>query len=255
MRVSGITLALLDMPSAYTQEYNRWYDLDHMPEHVSKEDVLAGRRYVAPRALRSVEGAEPSPWAGGYPPYATIYFFGGPLDFMDDRALAGWQAKDREIVKAGRFWREGRVVHTSRWRLAAATGRPSLLVSAEAMPYVAHRGIVVCAGRAPSPDRVDEAIDWWDRVRLVDLFAVAGVLAALRFEPVEPAPADSLLHLLLCEDPPADVMRRLAAAERYQRAVGRYPAHGGVYESLARLPYERIVPLEYDFDVGSDDEA
>jgi hypothetical protein len=62
-----------------------------------------------------------------------------------------------------------------------------------------------------------------------------------------------LIHILLCEGPPADVMAEIDKAMRYQQAVGRFPAHGGVYERMAFLPYNRIVPLEYDFDIPSDE--
>jgi hypothetical protein len=47
-------------------------------------------------------------------------------------------------------------------------------------------------------------------------------------------------------------MTRLDDSMHYLRNVGRYPAHGGVYESIAFLPYERIVPLEHGFDMGAD---
>jgi hypothetical protein len=252
VEINAIMLALLAIPAEYTQEYNRWYDLDHLPEHVSKADVLMGRRYVATRELREAPGIQPAELTHGHPPYATIYSFGGPLDFMSDEAQGLWRDKDRGIVKSGRFWREGRAVYTSRWRVAAARARPSVLVAHEAIPYLAHRGIIVALGRAPSADRVHEAVDWWETTHLVDLFAVPGVLAAIRCRPVGSAEPDALLHILLCEDAPADVMERLTDARRYHQAVGRYPAHGGVYESIAFLPYESIVPLSYDFDVGPD---
>lgn len=250
MEANGLMLALLDIPARYTEEYNRWYDLDHMPEHVSKDDVLMGRRYVAPRALRRAPGVQRCEWLGGYPPYLTNYWFGGPLDFIGDEALAGWRAKDRTIVKAGRYWQVGRGTHSSRWRLTRAVARPSVLVAAAAIPYLAHRGVIVAVGRAPSPERVDDAVEWWDRVHLVDLFAVDGVLAAVRFTPTDPAHAGMLLHLVLCEQPPDEVLRGIERAKRTWEAVGRFPAHGGAYEPLAFLPYQWIVPLEYDFDVG-----
>lgn len=237
-------LALLDIPAAYTEEYNRWYDLDHLPEHVSKGDVLAGRRYVATRALRSAPGIVESDWSGGYPPYLTNYLFGGPLDFTSDEARQGWLTKDRGIVRAGRYWREGQGRHNSYWRLAGASARPSVLVSEAAIPWLAHRGVIVAAGRAQG-----DAVAWWNDVHLVDLFAVPGMLAALRFEPVAEENADIVLHLLLCEDDPATVMEGIDRSMRYQRAVGRFPAHGGVYEPLAFLPYQRIIPLEYDFEL------
>jgi hypothetical protein len=253
VEINAIMLAMLDIPAELTQEYNRWYDLDHLAEHVSKGDVLAGRRYVAPRELRRAPGAQPSEWTGGYPPYLTMYLFGGPLDFASDEAQALWRDMDRGIVKSGRFWREGRTTHGSRWRIADATARPSVLVSKPAIPYLAHRGVIIALGKAPSAERMQEAVDWWDGTHLVDLFAVEGIVGAIRGAPADPTPGDTLLHVLLCEDAPADVMTRIAESMRYQRAIGRFPAHGGVYESIAFLPFDRIVPLEYDFDISNDD--
>ena len=241
-------LAFLDIPAEYTQEYNRWYDLDHLPEHVAKADVVAGRRYVAPWSLRDAPGAVTPEW--GHPPYVTTYLFGGPLPFTSEEAASGWQEKDRTIVRAGRYWREGRGVCTGRWHLEAARPRPGCLVSEEAVPHLAHRGIIVALGRAPAPDRRPDAVAWWERTHLVDLFSVPGMLAALRFRSDDQAQADLVLHLLLCQDHPGDVMVRMDDAMRYHRAQGRFPAHGGVYEHTALLPYDRIVPLEYGFDVG-----
>jgi hypothetical protein len=253
VEVNAIMLALLSIPAEYTQEYNRWYDLDHLPEHISKGDVLTARRYVATRELREAPGIQTAKWTGGHPPYATTYLFGGPLDFLSDEARALWRDKDRVIVKQGRFWREGRAVHSTYWRLAGAFARPSVLVSKDAIPYLAHRGIIVALGRAPGPDRVQEAVDWWERTHLVDLFAVPGLLAAMRFSPTGQTEPEALLHVLLCDDPPGDVMERLADSRRYYQAIGRYPAYGGVYESIAFLPYDSIVPLSYDFDIGPGD--
>jgi hypothetical protein len=250
VEINALMLAMLEIPAELTQEYNRWYDLDHLAEHVSKGDVVAGRRYVATRELHDAPGIQPSELTGGYPPYLTTYLFGGPLDFMSAEAQALWTDMDRGIVKAGRYWREGRGVHVSRWRIADAVARPSVLVSKPAIPHLAHRGVIVALGKAASPERVQDAVDWWDQTHLVDLFAVPGLLAAIRGAPADPTPSDLVLHLLLCEDEPATVMEGIENAMRYQTAVGRFPAHGGVYESIAFLPFDRIVPLEYDFEIG-----
>ncbi len=255
MEVNGLMLALLEMPAWCTEDYNRWYDLDHLPEHVSKGDVLMGRRYVAPRELRAVAGSLRSDWIGGYPPYLTTYWFGGPLDFMSEEALGLWKAKDRVIVKSARFWQVGRARHSSRWRVADAVTRPSVLIDKAAVPYMAHRGLIVAVGRAPSPDRVQEAIDWWNTVHLVDLFGVPGILAAIRLSPVDPADDGLVLHLLLCDVNPAAVMRSIERALRSMRAQRRFPPYGGVYEPMAFLPYQWIVPLQYDFDIGEEEES
>ena len=246
MEVKGILLALLDISRELTEEYNRWYDLDHLPEHVSKADVLTARRYVAPRDLQGLGGGG-SDMTGGHPPYLTMYYLGVP-DFAGAEATALWTTKDRGIVKAGRFWRDGHVPFARKWRLGETFSRASVLVSDEAVPYLAHRGVVVALGRAPSADRRDDALRWWRDAHLVDLFGVEGVLGAMRFDPVEAGEEDLLLHVLLLEDDPVVAMGRIEGALRYAGALGRYPAHGGAYESIAFLPYRAIVPLEYDFE-------
>ncbi|MEX5632855.1 hypothetical protein [Parafrankia sp. FMc2] len=281
MEITGMMLALLDVAAEHTVDYNRWYDLDHMPEHLAKPDVLAGRRYAAPRDLRAVPGAVRSELIGGHPSYLTTYWFGGPLDMTSPQAREGWLALDRTILRAGRFWRPGQVRHNSRWRVSSAWTRPGCLVRPVAVPYLAHRGVIMALGRAPSPDRVDEAVAWWEGVHLPDLAAVPGVLAAVRLTRAddeggdegggEALPASSagpavrvaesglaeqtglVLHLLLCEDDPAVVIGRIARARRSWQAVGRFPAHRGAYEELAFLPYRLILPLQYDFDMGEDD--
>jgi hypothetical protein len=93
-------------------------------------------------------------------------------------------------------------------------------------------------------------VDWWEQVRLTDLFSVGGLLAAIRMKPAGEDQSNLMLHILLCEHPPATVMHDLEQKKKYWRAVGRFPAHGGVYKDLAFLPYQRIIPLEYDFDIG-----
>ncbi|HUZ09415.1 MAG TPA: hypothetical protein VMU76_04530 [Acidimicrobiales bacterium] len=249
MEVKGILFATLDIPAEYTAEYNRWYDLDHLPEHISKGDVVTARRYVAPRDLQAAPGAVAGELTGGHPPYATIYFFG--LEAFDGpEALGFWTTKDRGIVKAGRYWQQGRGTYSGRWRLAETFTGPGVLVSPAAVPYLAHRGMIVAIGRAPSPERREEAVAWWRETQVVDLLAVPGVLAAIRFDPVAGAAGDLTMHVLLCGDDPADVMPRIEGSRRTLRATGRYPAHGGVYEPLAFLPYRTIVPFEYDFDFG-----
>jgi hypothetical protein len=253
VKIEGMMLALLDIPAEYTEEYNRWYDLDHMPEHVAKPDVLMGQRYVAPRALRGAAGVIESKQVGGYPPYLTTYWFGGPLDMSSDQAREGWLSLDRRIVKAGRFWRPGRSRHNSRWRVTAAHTRPGCLVHQDAVPYLAHRGVIVALGQSASPDRLQEAVDWWEQVRLNDLFTVVGLLGAIRMEPATDEQSDLMLHILLCEDSPAMVMHDIEQKKKYWGAVGRFPAHAGVYQDVAFMPYQRIIPLEYDFDIGEAD--
>lgn len=245
MQLHGIMLALLDIPPELTEEYNRWYDLDHLAEHVSKADIAMARRYVAPRDLQGL-GTLSGDVITQHAPYLTVYFAAVP-DFDGEAAMNGWTTKDRGIVKQGRYFRGGRAIAGGRWRLSSARARASVLVSDEAVPYLAHRGVIVAIGRAPSPEQRADALRWWDEVHLPDLLVVDGVLAGLRFESADPN-NDLILHLILLEADPKVAMPRIDAALRYASAIGRFPPHGGAYEALTFLPYRSIVPLEYDFE-------
>jgi hypothetical protein len=247
VKVTGISVALLDMPSEYTQEFNRWYDLDHLPEHVSKDDVLMARRYVATPETATLPGIQASDLTAGHPPYAAIYFFGGPLDFMSDEASAGWREMDRRIIKAGRFWTQGRVAFASWWKLTAAAARPSIHISNDAIPHLPHQSIVLILGKASSPEHRPDAVAWWEGTQLPDLHEIPGVLATLRFEPAQADESELLLHVLLCSSPVNEIMRDFVQVRRYQELTGRYPAHSRAYETVAILPYDLIIPLRYDF--------
>jgi hypothetical protein len=246
MQLHGILLALLDIPPELTEEYNRWYDLDHLAEHVSKADIAMARRYVAPRDLQGL-GTSDGEVVPAHAPYLTVYYAAIP-DFDGDAALEGWATKDHGIVRQGRYFREGRGVFVGRWRSDGAWARAGCLVGDDAVPYLAHRGLAVAVGRAPAPEERADALRWWDDVHLPDLLAVEGVLAVLRFAPARGTPDELILHVVLFEDDPKVVMVRLESARRYASALGRFPPHRGAYEPLAFLPYRSIVPLEYDFE-------
>jgi hypothetical protein len=243
MRIDGISLALLDIHREH-RRFNRWYDLDHLPEHVSKADVIRGQRYVATGPTRRAEGVLAGPLTNGHPPYATIYSFGGPLDFRGDEALAGWRDKDHGIVRAGRYWLPGSVCHSSSWRPADARSRASMPLSAEAVPYLAHRSVILAIGRVADAER---AVAWWDATQRDAILDLEGVLAVQRLTPADPAGEGLMLHLVLCESDPVTAIGRLAELRAVQGLTGRFPAHRGEYEPLALLPYERIVPFQYDF--------
>jgi hypothetical protein len=253
VEINAISLTFLDISAELTQEYNRWYDLDHMPEHVSKADVVMGRRYVHPRSLRSLPGLLNSEEFGDQAPYATIYFYGGPLDFASPEARELWRAMDHIILRAGRYWKDGKAKSGGRFRLGESFTKPGVHVSTPAVPHINHRGVIFAYGRPSSADKREAAQAWWRDTHLPDLFAVPGVFAALRFDPVAGDPnEDSMLYVIMCNEPVSDVMVAIEESKRYTRAIGRFPAHNGVYEPIAFLPYDRIVPFEYDFDFGTD---
>jgi hypothetical protein len=250
MELTGIWLSFLDVPAQYTAEFNRWYDLDHLASHVARPDIVSGHRYVATTELRQVDGIQTSDLTSGHPSYATVYYFAGPLDFTSDEAAAVQRQTDRAIVKAGRYWLPGRPGYYKVWQLARVQSRPSVQVADAAVPYLAHQGIIVILGKAASIDRRDDALAWWQQTQSADLHDIPGVLATMEFEPGRDDDDETtILHVVLCSAPVDEVMRDLHRLRSFQRLVGRYPAHDGSYETLAVLPYQSIIPFQYDFSV------
>lgn len=246
MKVDGILLAFLDIPADTVQEYNRWYDLDHRPEHVSKADVLGCERYVATTSVRAVDGQL---FPDFHAPYVTIYLQGGPVAMLSDEAAALWREKDRAINKQGRYWKAGRGTYVGRWLFERAVARPTCHVSEEAIPYLAHRGVIIAMGHGATPGTGQAAVDWWDEIHLPDLFGVDGILAAVRFRPAVDDGTGQLLHVLLCEDRPAEVLPRIEAMKRYAGPVGRFPPFREAYVPTAFVAHDRITPLDYDFEI------
>lgn len=226
MKIDGIALALLDVPVEARASYSRWYDLDHLPEHLSKPDVVTAARYVAPDEA----GDMTADGDLGHPHFATIYSFGGPVDFTSDEALSGWASKDRALTKSGRFWRDVTIRHASRWRLAGSVARASIPVSADAIPHLGHSGLIMSFGSHPTDGR-GAALAWWRET------------AVLQFDPVDDS--DSVLHLILCTDEASLVLARVQAVRELHAHLGRYPAFREAYETVALLPYRRLPPLDY----------
>ena len=252
MEIDGIALTFLDIPAELTQEYNRWYDLDHMPEHVSKADVLMGR-HVHPRSLRSLPGLLSSEEFGDQAPYATIYFHGGPLDFTSPEARDLWRAMDHIIVRAGRYWRDGRAKSGGRFWLGESFTKPGVHVSAPAVPYINHRGVIFAYGRPSSPDEREAAQAWWRDTHLPRPFRGARCVCSVA---LRPSGRGSQRRHHAVHDHVRRASGRCDGRHRGLQALHqghrRFPAHKGVYEPIAFLT-DRIVPFEYDFDFGTDE--
>ena len=58
MDVSGIIFASVDCDADAVEDWNRWYDLEHLPPNIALPGIMTGKRYVAPPELHDVR--EPS---------------------------------------------------------------------------------------------------------------------------------------------------------------------------------------------------
>ena len=62
----GLLMVYSDVPAQFEEEFNRWYDEEHIPERLSIPGVLSAARYVAlqgsPKHLACYELSEPEAW-------------------------------------------------------------------------------------------------------------------------------------------------------------------------------------------------
>ena len=63
----GLMMVFADVPAAVEDEFNRWYDEEHIPERLSIPGVLSAARYTAseggPKHLACYELTEPEAWS------------------------------------------------------------------------------------------------------------------------------------------------------------------------------------------------
>ena len=176
MEIKGAVLAFVDVAPELTGDYNRWYDLDHLPTHISRPEVIAGRRYVADKALKALRrnvGMESL--QDGKGAYFTTYLT-STTDF-DSYRVSGREL-DRGLNRAGRMWRQGYVPYAGNYRVTGTYAAEGILVAPEAVPHLGHRGVVVIIGDAKD---VGAAKAWWEGTGLPAALAVDGVHGAVAF--------------------------------------------------------------------------
>ena len=224
MEIKGAVLAFVDVAPELTGDYNRWYDLDHLPTHISRPEVIAGRRNVGMESLQDGKGA-----------YFTTYLT-STTDF-DSYRVSGREL-DRGLNRAGRMWRQGYVPYAGNYRVTGTYAAEGILVAPEAVPHLGHRGVVVIIGDAKD---VGAAKAWWEGTGLPAALAVDGVHGAVAFAGYAEEEAGRLAYMLLVEADPADAALNAALDTALDP-----PADA--WTPLVTAPLRAVRPFEYDFD-------
>lgn len=174
MQPTGIIFAALDCDVDSIEEWNRWYDLEHVPPNVAMPGVMLGRRYVAPPQLHESRRTLPgSSFADGHTAFLTVYTLCvepssafESMTVLRDKLYEGDRMRfpaDKKVV------REGDVL-----RIEGALGDPTGTLEADDVPFVGHTAIVVVQRHA------HESLDDWYRTdwapRVVALDGVHGVV-------------------------------------------------------------------------------
>ena len=227
MDVSGIIFASVDCDADAVEDWNRWYDLEHLPPNIALPGIMSGKRYVAPPALH--EAREPADrlegFADGRGVHVTVYTLSG----VPAQVLADMTSTRDVLEDAGRmFAPEKKIVRAGdAMTLSWVVADPALKADAQDVPHLQHTSIRAVMRRGGDAAARDDVA--------VAAVAVDGVHAVIGHRSINDASLD--LDLYLLEGDPVAVTRAARAAAPY----------GDGTEVLLDAPFQVIVPFEYGF--------
>lgn len=175
MKPTGIIFAGLDCDTDAIEQWNRWYDLEHVPPNVSMNGVMLGRRYVAPPPLYDLRVVDPeSGFAGDRGVFVTIY----TLCLGPDAVFAEMTTLRDKLYAENRMnfppekkaVREGDVL-TLDW----AVSSPELALPPEDVPFLGHTSLHLVQRRGSGAVRAWYRDEWAPRVVALD--GVHGVMS------------------------------------------------------------------------------
>ncbi|MDQ1510114.1 MAG: hypothetical protein QOG50_1958 [Actinomycetota bacterium] len=222
--------------------YNEWHQLDHLPEQFPLPGIVYGQRWVstpACRAARAVSHESLDPIH-----YLTCYLMAEPIEStLDDFFDLGARLHDLD-----RFHRHRRAHLTGPFRVADAVAAPRVLVSAEAVPFRAHRGLYVIVEEHRESDALVEYQRWLATEHEPALLAVPGVAGIWTFASSErlasPRWSAGARRITVCwlDGDLLAVAARIAPLEAQRR--DRFDATSHV---TFAGPFETITPWEWDW--------
>ena len=267
MRVAGINFITIDCDPGYAPEWNRWYDLDHIPEFLALPGVVGATRYVATPELEAVRPESPMPdLAPGTARYCTIVQVGPDAEGATAGRAGMADVHNRLMPVPGRMpdWSRISPRFIEGYDLVAAQPGQGVPVHVDALAHLGHCGILAELHRVDQTDRGADGQPraWLEGTHVAGLVEVPGVMAVLRFVPhglppveapwqqdsdAEPAvdslPTSSpLLDLYLLDRDPAE----LASPLRDRSDATRRNA-AGAPPRLFHGTFRVIEPLRYDF--------
>jgi hypothetical protein len=225
--VSGIIFASVDCDADAIEDWNRWYDLEHLPPNIALPGIMSGRRYVAPPALHEVRAPVDrlEGFADGRGVHVTVYtLHGTPAQVLAD------MTSTRDVLEdAGRmFAPEKKIVRAGdAMTLSWGVADPALKADAIDVPHMQHTAIRVVMRRG-GDDAARDSI-------AATAVSVDGVHAVLGHRSINDPSLD--LDLYLLEGDPVAVTRAARAAAPY----------GDDTEVLLDAPFQVIVPFDYRF--------
>ncbi len=186
--MSGLLVTMTEPPPEMEEEFNAWYDTEHLPERLSIPGFLSAKRWVA-RDLNPGEGR-----------YLATYELENPDVLNTPEYLA--HVGDHLSPWSKRCL--GKAVLFRRWACEAiAPGKPR--------PSKPGRFLFVAIGDTPEEHEA-EFNQWYDQEHIPLLSAVPGVISARRFK--DPAGNPRYLALYELAEPSVPDRKEWQAALR-----------------------------------------
>lgn len=233
-------------PAAH-QAYNRWHQLDHLPEQLPLPGIAAGNRWVCTPECRRARAACAEMLAPVH--YVTLYLLTEPVpDTLEEFSALG-----ARLHQEGRFFGPRRAHLSGPFDVVSASVARRVSVSPAAVAFRPTTGVyVLVEDHASAPGGVvaqpDAAAGDWRAPRAEDgeLCAVEGVAGVWAFaaSPLAGArwrPGRRRVTVCYLDDEPLEVARRLAPSVEARRRRG--DGSGLVYAG----PFETITPWRWDW--------
>jgi hypothetical protein len=224
------------------RSYNEWHQLDHLPEQFPLTGIVHGQRWVstpACRAARAVSDESLDPIH-----YVTCYLMADPIE----STLADFFDLGARLHELDRFHRHRRAHLTGPFRVVDTSAAPRVLVSAEAVPFRAHRGLYVIVEEPRNRDELAGYERWLVDEHEPALLAVPGVAGIWSFASPEEltsrrwSTGARRITVGWLDDDPLEVAARIAPLEAARRE--RFDATSHVTFSG---PFETITPWQWDW--------
>lgn len=184
VRIGGALITMVEPEPGFELEYNRWYEDDHFYSGAMQGPwTFAGRRWVAPKALRARRAivADPlvtPPDAGCY--ISTYWFTAG---HEEDTERWSFEAMDKALMPYGRGNPHREHVYTSFHRYRFGIVRDPGPMQPHLALDAAYPGLLVEVVDAPDADTLP-ALEAWLRDHLPAYLATSPAGQVLAFTPV-----------------------------------------------------------------------
>ena len=178
MTRTGFLLVTMQPPPAFEEEFNAWYDSEHIPERLAVPGILTARRYVC---------------AGGHPKYLAMYDLESHAVMTSPAYLAvgyenaspwtkrvtsrvrPWRSTGDQIFPGDRLTRGGAAVLLLRFRAVAPAAGPTIAEAArrtfEGRPETLQARVLVHAGETGQHDVMAFVEQRWPVMTGIDLAA------------------------------------------------------------------------------------